>query len=296
MPWKIEARCKSPNCQEKRVPSRAYCAAHLQQFTERENVRKQKYQERRREQDAQAQERYEFYKSKRWRSLRKLQLAEQPLCVICGAPAKVVDHIERIAEGGDRYDQANLQSMCDSCHNKKRSEESRADNYKTPTMLIIGPPFAGKTSYTKEVAGVRDLVVDLDRIIEAISNGKESGHHTDRSLLPFALEARDAIIKRLTRRSDISRAWLITTSATDEEIKKHKAKGGTVQLMMPTLTEIDRRINASERASRPWEQTSWRQLVREWYRVRANSEIPQMRGMALMALGKPQPESQPPTD
>ena len=43
-----------------------------------------------------------------------------PLCEIrekCnGAPAVEVDHIIAIANGGERYDQDNLQSTCKRCH------------------------------------------------------------------------------------------------------------------------------------------------------------------------------------
>lgn len=281
MPWKIESRCKAPNCAEKRITSRAYCERHLLEHTERENLRKQKYQELQRRQDAAAEERYQFYKSPRWRKLRKLHLASEPLCRECGAPARVVDHIERIAAGGDRYDQNNLQSMCDTCHNRKRSEEGRKNHYKIPTTLVFGPPLAGKSTYVREVAKDQDVIVDVDQLMLAISNGRHDAHTVERALLPFALEARDAITRRLGRQSQARAAWIISTSATDEEILSHKARGGEVRLIIPTLLELEHRISKSERASKPWQRTSWNQIVRDWYRQRSESTIPQIRGAIL---------------
>ncbi|MCK4787508.1 MAG: HNH endonuclease [Desulfobacteraceae bacterium] len=38
-------------------------------------------------------------------------------------PAKVVDHITPIKQGGNKYDSDNLQSLCISCHNRKSVEE-----------------------------------------------------------------------------------------------------------------------------------------------------------------------------
>jgi 5-methylcytosine-specific restriction protein A len=35
-----------------------------------------------------------------------------------------VDHVQPIKEGGARFDAANLQSLCVSCHNAKTARES----------------------------------------------------------------------------------------------------------------------------------------------------------------------------
>lgn len=54
-----------------------------------------------------------------WRRLRCLQLARQPVCEVCGMPATVVDHRIPLRAGGERLDEANLQSLCERCHNRK---------------------------------------------------------------------------------------------------------------------------------------------------------------------------------
>lgn len=68
----------------------------------------------------------------RWRRVRRLQLAREPLCadpfgVHGGAPvlATDVDHILPRRDGGrDRRD--NLQSLCHSCHSRKTVSEMAA--------------------------------------------------------------------------------------------------------------------------------------------------------------------------
>lgn len=80
-----------------------------------------------------------WYKSDRWRNLRRRQLAAHPLCQCphCregkGAlrEATVVDHIK--AHKGDRklfFDPTNLQSFAKSCHDTfKQSEEAGGQGF-----------------------------------------------------------------------------------------------------------------------------------------------------------------------
>ena len=69
-----------------------------------------------------------FYKTPEWRKARKLQLARQPLCEECLKAGKfvkatMVDHIVPIKQGGDKFNQDNLQSLCWSCHSRKSAKE-----------------------------------------------------------------------------------------------------------------------------------------------------------------------------
>jgi len=59
----------------------------------------------------------------KWRRLRRLVLARDPLCISCRSAGRIVpateaDHIKPRREGGpDSLD--NLQGLCKSCHTKK---------------------------------------------------------------------------------------------------------------------------------------------------------------------------------
>lgn len=69
------------------------------------------------------------YQTQRWRKLSKHFRKSNPLCVVClekgiSKPAQNVDHIQPVEHGGDMYDWDNLQSLCISCHNRKRKGES----------------------------------------------------------------------------------------------------------------------------------------------------------------------------
>ena len=65
------------------------------------------------------------YDSTRWQRLRRMQLAEFPLCRVCACAGAHIDHIKTIRAGGEPYDQANLQTLCASCHSSKTATEMR---------------------------------------------------------------------------------------------------------------------------------------------------------------------------
>lgn len=54
-----------------------------------------------------------------WQALRKLFIDANPQCILCGAPAKHVDHIRTIREAPWlRLEPSNLRSLCHSCHSR----------------------------------------------------------------------------------------------------------------------------------------------------------------------------------
>lgn len=69
-----------------------------------------------------------IYSSARWRNLRNQFIKHNPLCAHCKVddiitPGDMVDHIVEIEDGGEIWDVDNLQTLCNSCHNKKTGNE-----------------------------------------------------------------------------------------------------------------------------------------------------------------------------
>jgi len=72
-----------------------------------------------------------FYQSKAWRSLRNYKIQMNPLCEHCLksdilTPAREIDHIVAIKDGGEKLAYNNLSSLCRSCHAKKSVMEREA--------------------------------------------------------------------------------------------------------------------------------------------------------------------------
>lgn len=69
-----------------------------------------------------------FYNSPIWRRVSAQHRAKHPMCAHCAlsgklTPATETDHVRPIRLGGASLDQANLQSLCTSCHAKKSAKE-----------------------------------------------------------------------------------------------------------------------------------------------------------------------------
>ena len=66
---------------------------------------------------------------KQWQKARKAYASEHPFCEDPYGlhddppPVAIVDHIVPISDGGPRLDARNFQSLCWSCHEKKKAQE-----------------------------------------------------------------------------------------------------------------------------------------------------------------------------
>ena len=73
-----------------------------------------------------------FYKSRAWQKIGLRHRMEEPLCRQCkkmgiDTPGQLTDHIKPISEGGSKTDRNNLQTLCNTCHNRKSGSEGHKD-------------------------------------------------------------------------------------------------------------------------------------------------------------------------
>lgn len=68
----------------------------------------------------------------RWVRVRNRKLRQQPACERCGKPATDVHHIDgQGLTGPDRYNIANTESLCHSCHAKETAATTYG-GFRTP--------------------------------------------------------------------------------------------------------------------------------------------------------------------
>ena len=109
MPRKPKHPCAYPGCPELVEHGTRFCPEHQA----RVNKDYERYGR-----DPAAKKRY----GHNWRKVRERYIRKHPLCEICLAegkavPAEQVHHRQPLAAGGTN-DEANLQSLCASCHSR----------------------------------------------------------------------------------------------------------------------------------------------------------------------------------
>lgn len=128
-----------------------------------------------------------FYKSKEWLRFRDIIVQQRTnkddgllYCEHCGKPIVkaydiIIHHKVELTDSNvnDRsisLHQDNVICVHHNCHN---IIHARFGYEKMKQVFIVyGPPFSGKSSYVKSIARPTDLIIDIDRIWECISNNE----------------------------------------------------------------------------------------------------------------------------
>lgn len=216
-----------------------------------------------------------------WKAIRAAVLREEKVCRRCRKErSTVVDHILPKRLGGTDA-RANLQGLCKGCHDEKtRQEDGRWQGAPTSRVVVLaGPPGAGKSTFVAEHFRHGDLLIDVDRLFVALS-GLEL-YEKPGGLMPFVMEARDAVLRRLARPSAVSRSWVIAGAPTATERDRLARQLGAQVLVFETpAAECLRRIAADPRRAERAE--LWAPVVTDWwtaYRTRAADAVirPEMR-------------------
>ena len=215
----------------------------------------------------------EFYKSKRWQRLRAAILQRDGFqCQISktfnrSEPANTVHHIFPIEDYPQyRWEEWNLISVCSEIHNAlhdrntgaltRLGEDLRREVAKErglvpepETILVIGNPGSGKTTYVRRNLG-SGVVYDLDAIASAfrLRIPKEERHNQSRwianSLLPGFAEAAHRYVDKV---------YIIRTAPKIEEIETINptklvviyGNYGNEELKPERRTKIAQRIKAA---------------------------------------------------
>lgn len=128
-----------------------------------------------------------FYKSAEWVKLRAGLMLERVdgngdvICWHCGKPiVKAYDcighHKEELTEANVNdysisLNPENIALVHFKCHN---IVHKRFGTWTRHVYIVYGSPCSGKTTFVNERAGKDDLIIDIDRIFEAINNSRSN--------------------------------------------------------------------------------------------------------------------------
>lgn len=164
-----------------------------------------------------------FYKSKEWENLLQLLKMERVdskgdlVCEYCGLP--IVKKYDCIGHHKIELTEANVNDINVSlnpdnimlihfkCHNKIHQ---RFDGFKQQVYLVYGSPCSGKSTWVNSVANEDDLILDIDKLWEAICLSDK--YHKPNRLKANAFGIRDTLLDQIKTRTGMWRnAYVIGT-------------------------------------------------------------------------------------
>ena len=119
--------------------------------------------------------------------------------------------------------------------------------------VVCGAPCSGKTTYVNQHAKAGELVIDADKIAEAIGSGTE--HQATGACLSAALAARKTLIDYAM--STGASAWIIHTKPSDSQLAEYRKNGADVVVLDPGIDICKQRA-----ATRP---AGTVEQIEKWY-------------------------------
>ncbi|MEN3791836.1 HNH endonuclease [Fulvimarina sp. MAC3] len=212
-------------------------------------------------------------------------------------PATVVDHV--VPHKGDEalfWDRSNWQTLCEHHHNSEKAKieirgysdrigddgwpvdpshpalsgetmisgKSKPDGLKrlnVPSVIVCGPPAAGKSRYCQDNANPDDLIIDFDGI-DAEINGR--ARMRNRLIVPILRERNRRIIEAAKR--TIGRVWLPMTLPLVADRQWWRSAIGAETVVIEADSELckSRILADAERSSTAREQCD---AVDAWWRA-----------------------------
>ena len=210
-----------------------------------------------------------FYNSVFWDRLRTAQLHNFPYCQhklddgrLCYVTHRLeVDHITPRSQGGpDNH--TNLQTLCHDHHIAKTNRENGVFNQHCEVIVVCGPPGAGKTHYIQQHWQRGDLIIDLDRIVPALT--LDAYIQEPQHLLKFAWSMRDAAIKHAVRAANYARLWIAET-APSRTRRDYLRLTLNAHIIVLTTTRA-RCIANTNQQSTGRKSIDWAPLIDDWFK------------------------------
>ena len=218
--------------------------------------------------------RSEFYRSKEWEALTQTLRMERVnadgdlICAYCGKPIiKKYDCIchhkiylteENVNDALISLNPDNIELVHHGCHNKIHTERGFERKH---IYIVYGSPLSGKTTYVKENRNAGDLVIDIDRIWDCIS---DEGYLKPSGLKSVTFAVRDTLLDAVKKRLGFwHTAYLIGGyPLISERERLQKETGGELIFIDTPKDECLRRL---EEIDDNRDKEAWRGYIEKWW-------------------------------
>lgn len=218
-----------------------------------------------------------FYASSKYRNFRMTLILERSkknngvICEDCGKlivnPIDVHLHHkteltpENVKDHSISLNPELAKLICHDCHDKRHYRFG----YKPPkkVYIVYGPPLSGKKSFVKENMQRGDIVVDMDRLYEAVS--MQSTYDKPNNLLTNVINIRTLLLDNIkTRYGKWYNAWIIGGYA--DRFKRERLAeelGAEIIYIEATKEECYARLKAD--MDRQYRINEWQGYIDKWF-------------------------------
>ena len=130
--------------------------------------------------------------------------------------------------------------------------------------VVIGPPAAGKTTWVRQHAGPRDIVIDYDVLAVALAGPGAPDHNHRRTLHLIARAARRAAIGEAVRHLRRADVYLIHTQPSAQTLARYRSQNARVIIVDPGREVVVERCRSMRTAEAL-------RVAERWYEERGES-------------------------
>lgn len=228
-----------------------------------------------------------FYKSKEWERFRLTIIEERTkpdgvlYCEHCGKPIvkkydTILHHRKELTEANVNdawiaFAPENIQVIHFKCHNKIHKRFGFGDGgYKRPikkVYIVYGAPCSGKSTWVNDNADDDDLIVDLDKIWQAVS--VNDLYKKPDSLKSVVFDIRDKLYDIIKYRSgNWINAYVITGGALAGERERLIKRVAADKLIHIDTDKETCLLRAEEKPD------AWKKYIAEWFDSYQPEDIP----------------------
>lgn len=215
-----------------------------------------------------------FYASEKWIKFRLSLIAERgSKCQHCGkiiikSTDIIAHHIKELTpENVNDYNISlnpnNILLVHSDCHNFIHKRFGYSNTGENVVYLVFGSPLSGKTTFVKQQMRRGDLLVDMDKLYEAVS--LLPSFDKPNNLLSNVMGIHNLLIDNIkTRYGKWNNAWVIGGYA-DKYKREKMANDLGAELIFCDVTKEECLFRLEQDEDRQYRRDEWKRYIDKWF-------------------------------